>query len=517
MLGRTSSWTIAVRLLLVGAALWTARDVSRLLFHSIVEIFTIAISGAVFMLASSSDRFAARSFLPALGSTYLYTGVLDLMHTLAYEGMGVLPGGGTDLAAQFWIAARLVESGGLLVAMALIDRKRPRNVPLVGIGVCAVLLLYAILTARFPTCFVPGRGLTPFKIAMEYVVCSLLLAAGLLLWRARSRFSSVVASTLLVAIGLTVASELCFTLYEGPFSFFNSMGHLLKAVSFYLIYRAVFEMGLRSPHQLLFRELELQRAALQAANHELDHYARTVSHDLKSPLAAIANGNAAIGLWLKGQPATEALSTLHRANSAVGRAVQTALTLIDDLLLLARAGQTPVDVQSVDVASVLASIRAELEDQIRQLGMRLDLSENLGVVVASPAHIYQLFSNLVRNAMIHGKRQGGRIQVVYLGRNQAGAHEYRVRDDGPGIAPDVSDKLFDAFVRGSSGGTGIGLAIVSRILGVYGGSILTCNDAGACFDFTLHDRNTGAEPERSAPAAEKRPGVSQEQAPSSQP
>ena len=109
MKGALNLSKLVAGLLLAAVGLRFAYGVSHLLFHTIVEVFTVAVSAGVFMLAWNSQRFVSRSFLPIVGAAYLFTGALDLVHALAYESMSVLPSGGANLATQFWIAARLVE------------------------------------------------------------------------------------------------------------------------------------------------------------------------------------------------------------------------------------------------------------------------------------------------------------------------------------------------------------------------------------------------------------------------
>ena len=463
-----------------------AYDISPLLFHSVVEIFSVTVSGAVFMLAWNADRFVSRSFLPVLGAAYLFTGSLDLLHTLAYAGMNVLPSGGVNQAAQFWIAARFVEAVGLAASAAL-PRQRSRYTPVVALGGLAMALALLVFEGTFPDCFVPGVGLTPFKIMTEYAICGVLALAAGLLWRNRAQLARDVVHLLIASIAVTVASELCFTLYTNPFGLSNDLGHALKAISFYLVYRAVFEFGLRDPYGLLLKEVEEQRKALEAANRELEAYARNVSHDLRSPLSAIAHGGAVIEHWLSQQPGEETPSAVVKASSAIQRGAASARSLIEDSLALARLGQDPVDWEPVNVGDVLKRLEAELEQELDRSGMHLTMDGSLGTIEASPVHIYQLFANMIRNSIIHGQRRGGRIRVSYQRNEALGRHEYTICDDGPGIPPEMLDKLFQPFVRGKQGGTGIGLAIVGKIVGVYGGTIRAANRGGACFELTLRD------------------------------
>jgi hypothetical protein len=94
-----------------------------LLFHSIAEVFSIVVAFGIFIVAWNSRRFLDNTFFVYVGIAYLFVGGIDLVHTLAYPGMGVFPGYGTNLAAQLWIIARYMESLSLLIALLLIGHK----------------------------------------------------------------------------------------------------------------------------------------------------------------------------------------------------------------------------------------------------------------------------------------------------------------------------------------------------------------------------------------------------------
>ena len=112
--------------------------------------------------------------------------------------------------------------------------------------------------------------------------------------------------------------------------------------------------------------------------------------------------------------------------------------------------------------------------------------EDLGFVKASPTHIYQLFSNLIKNAFEYCDNDWPVIEVRSVGDSEGG-HRYLVKDNGSGIPADIMDKVFVPFSRGDSGQTGIGLSIVERITRVYAGDVKAYNDLGACFEFLLRD------------------------------
>jgi len=244
---------------LVLLGLYLASRYNYLLFHSLAEIFSIVVAFGIFVVAWNSRRFLDNSYFLLLGIAYLFVGAIDLAHTLAYPGMNIFPGYETNEAAQLWIVARYVEGLSLLVAPLFLSlgRKLRIYLVLVSYALATSLLLTSIFYWNiFPQAFVEGVGLTLFKKVSEYLVCLILLVAVGLLFQKRGKFDKGVLRLLIASIVATITSELTFTFYVDPYGLPNLIGHFLKIVSFYLIYKAVIETGLVAPYNVLFRNLK---------------------------------------------------------------------------------------------------------------------------------------------------------------------------------------------------------------------------------------------------------------------
>ncbi len=475
--------------LAVLAGLYVVRLGDYLLFHSLVEIFTVVIAAGIFVMAWNSRKILDNNYLLFVGIAYLFVAFLDGLHTLAYSGMGVFTGYGADLATQLWIAARYMQALSLLIAPLFLGRR---------LRIWLVAGAYAMLTTLvtlsifywkiFPTCFVEGKGLTPFKNISEYVISVLLVAAAALLFHRRGSFDRDVLWLLEASIALTIASELAFTLYTHPYGLANFIGHLFKLVSFYLIYRAIIVTGLTRPVDLLFRDLKGRERELQDLNDELDGYARMVSHDIRGPLASI---KLAVGMVdeLIERPGLEEEDRLEiRENvRTISSSVEKSFALVDDLLALARAGHADEQVMEVDIAAVVRGIAEERSAELQEREARVDTANELGTMRACPTQIYQLFSNLIGNSLAHNTSKGLTVTVSRLRDPEPGASRFLVRDNGTGIPEELIDHVFDPFFKGPGGGTGIGLSTVQRIVLAYGGYIRAYNEGGACFEFSLGD------------------------------
>lgn len=229
-----------------------------LLFHTLVELFSIVIAFAVFIVTWNSRKMQDNGFLHLVGISYIFIGALDLLHTLTYRGMQIIPVDGFP-ANQFWVATRMMEALTLVGGLLIVRRRIRLNSDLVFLGyfgVSLIIMLTILVWKIFPICYVQGLGQTPFKLYMEYaIIAVLLVAAGLLVFN-RKRFSPSVYRLLLFSMCFTVLSECCFASYYSNTGLLNEFGHYFKLVSFFLIYKANVETGFIRPTDLIFRDLK---------------------------------------------------------------------------------------------------------------------------------------------------------------------------------------------------------------------------------------------------------------------
>jgi PAS domain S-box-containing protein len=238
------------------AGLYLARLYNYLLFHTLVEVFSIVVACGIFVIAWNARRFMANNYFLFIGIAFFFVGAVDFLHTLAYKGMGVFTGYGANLPTQLWVVARYLQCSSLLVAPFFIGRKLKPGITAAAYLVVTALLLAAVFGEVFPDCFVEGQGLTPFKKWSEYLVCFMLVGSLVFMRKKTESFDRDVVRLLSSAIGVLIASELAFTLYTDVYGITNMLGHFLKFAGFYLVYKAIIETGLARPYDLLFRELK---------------------------------------------------------------------------------------------------------------------------------------------------------------------------------------------------------------------------------------------------------------------
>jgi diguanylate cyclase (GGDEF)-like protein/PAS domain S-box-containing protein len=249
---------------LLFAGLYLISLYSYILFHVVAESFSIVIACSLFMIAWNTRQWAKYNYVLFLSIAFLFAGLIDFVHTLAYKGMGIFPGFDANLPTQLWIIARYLQSLSLLAAPWFIDRKLNIRIVL-GFYLLATLLLVAAAFSGmlFPDCFIEGKGLTPFKIISEYVICLILIASLALHLHRRETLDPRILQLIVWSILSTIVAELTFTFYVSVYGLSNLFGHFFKILSFYLIYRAIIVSGLENPYRLLFYDLQKNREEMQ--------------------------------------------------------------------------------------------------------------------------------------------------------------------------------------------------------------------------------------------------------------
>lgn len=270
-LDRYLTWNQVMFWLLAGGTLFLANLHSFLLFHGLAEAFSMIVAGAVFLLAWNTRRFLHNSYLLFLGVAFAFVAGLDFLHILAYKGMGVFPDHGANLPTQIWIISRYLLALSFLLAPSFLARKLSVRRVFLACALVEALAIWSVFGGWFPECYREGKGLTDFKLGSEFMIMVLFGAASLRLRRHRAAFSPLVLGYLTASLVLNILSDLTFSLYVEVYGANNLVGHLLKVMAYFCVYKALVETGLRQPFELMFRELKQSERtwrALLNAPHE---------------------------------------------------------------------------------------------------------------------------------------------------------------------------------------------------------------------------------------------------------
>jgi two-component system, sensor histidine kinase len=226
------------------------------------------------------------------------------------------------------------------------------------------------------------------------------------------------------------------------------------------------------------RRMKSQVEELTTASHRKDETLAIVSHELRSPLAAIKNA-----LSLLANRAADAM-VRDRAHAMIERQVHRMTRLVDDLLDVSRIahGRLVLRCERIDLRVVVSNAMETLEQEIFNKKQRLTAAMPDAPVwsQADPCRLEQVFVNLIANASRY--TDAGGDLTVWM-HTRAGQAVIRVRDTGIGIAPEYLPYVFDLFEQGNTAdshcaqGLGIGLAVVRDLVELHGGSV-TAASAG---------------------------------------
>lgn len=223
-------------------------------------------------------------------------------------------------------------------------------------------------------------------------------------------------------------------------------------------------------------ELQERSTELERSNAALDEFAHVVSHDLQAPLRAIATFSAWLEKDLSGQipeQAAEYLGLLRRNVTSLGE-------MIDGVLRYARAGRGQTELEQVDVEALVRDVAQLLTPPHGAV----EIQSGLPVLLTERGPLRQVFLNLISNALKHGSAQHGHIVI---GAQPSGKlTEFFVQDDGPGIPVRLQERIWTLFATfppseggdGATGGAGIGLAVVRKLVDARGGRVWVDSDTG---------------------------------------
>jgi PAS domain S-box-containing protein len=238
--------------------------------------------------------------------------------------------------------------------------------------------------------------------------------------------------------------------------------------------------------QLLARERAARRAA-EAASRAKDDFLATMSHELRTPVTAIVGWSRILRTRNLAGPAAA------RALEIIERNAQAQVLLIHDLLDVSRivTGKFRLENRPVDLAHVIEAAADSIRPVAEAKGIRLDLDlePEAGLIDGDANRLEQVLWNLLSNA-IRFVPGGGQVQIVL--RRKSSRLELSVGDTGQGIAADLLPHIFERFRQGDSaaarqhGGLGLGLAIVSHLVELHGGTVRAASPgAGAGATFTI--------------------------------
>jgi PAS domain S-box-containing protein len=230
------------------------------------------------------------------------------------------------------------------------------------------------------------------------------------------------------------------------------------------------------------RQLAEHRDELERSNKELATFAYVASHDLKSPLRGVVQ----LTTWIEEDLREQKFETIPEYIQLLQSRIRRLVNLLDDLLAYSRAGRVEGGLAQVAVGELARDL---FELQSPPPGLALELPGDLPCFTTLVTPFEQVLRNLFSNAIKHHDRPTGRIALSCTAAGDR-FYEFNVTDDGPGIPPQYHERVFGMFQtlqpRDEVEGSGMGLALVKKVVETYGGeaSIVSDGSRGCSVRFT---------------------------------
>jgi PAS domain S-box-containing protein len=235
----------------------------------------------------------------------------------------------------------------------------------------------------------------------------------------------------------------------------------------------------------------LQRAnqELQQKNREIEQFVYAVSHDLKAPLVTCEGFLGILRKRLDQDDRSgvdECVTRVHRATRRMGE-------MIDDILRLSRLGKLTQELEPVSLGPLIQQVVADLPAAFEEHRVQVDVGDDLPVVRGNRNALQEVLENLLTNAFKYGRSSsGGSVRIG--AKDFPGEHRVFIEDDGPGIPLESREAIFQMYHRleDDTEGTGMGLAIVLRIMQLHGGRAWVDDGRSGGARFWLSFRAGGA-------------------------
>lgn len=229
------------------------------------------------------------------------------------------------------------------------------------------------------------------------------------------------------------------------------------------------------------RALEERQQTVQRLE-ELDRWRRefigAIVHDLQTPIVGISGF---LELMTRGEIPDDMVGDVHDRMLSNARTLQELVSNLRSYTLLSD-GRVVLRPERIELDDFLGDLVADMQPILSEHGIRCDVAD--ATLMADRQALERVLRNLLGNAARHTPEG---TNIVVAARPTNGAIEITVADDGPGIPPELLDRVFDRFQRGSGGGTGLGLSIASQLVELHAGTLEVDSgpDSGTTFRFTL--------------------------------
>lgn len=468
-------------------------------FHNVLEFIGIFISFGIFAMGWATYKHVGSNRILLLSITSLAVGCFDFFHTMSFRGMpDFVSPSEPNKAIYFWLAGRVTDSLSLFfVALPFfkLNFKRWRWLGLAGTVVLICGVSYTILWHQsiLPLMFIPGTGLTPLKIGIEYFCIGLSAVTALLFWQNSKspnadHHEGLSSQFMACASALFAMGGFLFCLYRDIDDLYNFVGHLYKMIGFVYIFRAVFNVCIYHPYE----EMRRLGDSARLANESKSRFLANVSHEFRTPLGVISGFTDLLRTKTLDSESEEWVLAIQRNSDQLR-------FMIDDLLDLTKAETENIAINwaTFNIEEVIADVVQGLRLLAEKKGIKLELhfdNDAPKSITSDPHRLRQILVNIIGNAVKFTLQGRVVVQVVRSGTEDL---KVVIQDTGVGIPEKSISYLFKPFSQADDsftrrfGGTGLGLALSKRLAKLLHGDLWLEKsemNVGSIFAFEIKNR-----------------------------
>ena len=482
--------------------------------HALLEWTAFCAAIFVVLLAFSHYSINHDVTTPVIGIALFCSGAMDAFHTLAATRLISAVADNTDLIPFTWALSRVFNALIMIIGVGMFLTKNNQQDAKKGIKFILLISLafavvgYVLIYLSATSTHLPQTQFPDSFIHRPYDVVPLILflIAGFVVYPLFvKRHPSIFATALLLSVIPDIVVELHMVLgstmlFDSDFNsahFLKIIAYVVPLIGLVLDYiqtyknRVESHEALQQAHQSLndqANELKVTNQRLSQSNDELEKFAYIASHDLQEPLRKIQAFGDRLQYSMKDSVDEKAVDYINRMQSASSRM----RSLIDDLLSFSRVSSQEVTLQPVALSKIVDDVMSDLKITIKDTETVINITK-LPVIKAEPVMMYQLFLNLLTNAIKFSKEDQSPIITISAETVMLDLKRYiqvTIADNGIGFEQEYADKIFEVFQRlhgrTEYQGTGIGLAICKKIMEKHHGQIKVKSELGVGTQFTLY-------------------------------
>lgn len=253
--------------IIAGIILYYISYNNYLLFHNIIELSSVVIGVTIFIITKNTHKVSQNNYFIFLGTCFLLVAGFGFLHILTYGSMNVIQSASSNSSLYLRLIGTLIQASSIFIFSLLIYREnKPIKLKylLTIYYIFSVLMLILILKWNvFPIPFIEDLGNTTFRWIVEIVIFAALLLSMALLIKDKKKLHENISVFLLFSVIIFILSELCFVFNMSTTDLASVTGHVLRLLSYYLIYKAIIQTTLENPYNVLFYRLTEINSSLE--------------------------------------------------------------------------------------------------------------------------------------------------------------------------------------------------------------------------------------------------------------